>query len=354
LRGHAATVVDVAFGADEKRLASAAQDSVIRLWRRDESTVPRYARRAGDETAYPNPPLFSPNSRRLALATKLDEFIVWSPASQTTKWTNYGRALAFSPDNASLLAWSPRAREFELLDTTTGARLRTLRLEPAPAAYPSPGLSPDGRWFAGDGSDGRLGIYDAASGRARQSFKILAAAWQFSPDSRKLAVLDALTGQALVFDLERWTWSAGLSPWDSASLAFSPDSRTLAVAQRLGAVALIDVESRQPITLLTGHRSAILAMAFAPDGKRLVTGSLDDVVMLWHLPAQRDLAAYPTPNPVHGLAFSPDGRRLVAAGPGPYQFWEARNFRPKLLAPPGTNVVAGSIWNRLPDSALLR
>lgn len=354
LRGHTATVVDVAFGADDKRLASVGRENVLRLWRRDESAVPRYTRRTGDDGIYPNPPVFSPNARRLALATKLDEFIVWSPASQTAKWTNYGRPLAFSPDNATLLSWSPRARELELLDTTNGARRHALRLEPAPAAYPSPTLSPDGRWFAADGGEGRLSVYDAASGRARQSFKIRAAAWQFSPDSRKLAVLDELTGQAVVFDLERWTWSAGLSPWGSACLCFSPDSRTLAVAQSQGAVALVDLESRRQIALLSGHRSSILAMAFAPDGKRLATGSLDDVVVLWHLPAQRDIAAYPTPHPVHGLAFSPDGRRIVVAGPGAYQILEARNFRPKLVTLPGTNAVAGSIWDRLPASAQLR
>jgi WD40 repeat protein len=262
--------------------------------------------------------------------------------------------LAFSPDSGSLLSWSPRAREMELFDTTTGSRLRALRLEPSPAAYPSPALSPDGRWMAGENGDGRLAVYDAASGRARQSLKVRAAAWQFSPDSRKLAVLDELTRQALVFDLERWTWSAGLSPWFSASLCFSPDGRTLAVAQNHGAVALVEADSGRQTAVLSGHRSSILAMAFSPDGQRLVTGSLDDAVVLWHLPAQRDIAAYPTPHPVHGLAFSPDGRRLVAAGPGPYQFWEARDFRPKLIVPIGTNVVAGSIWDRMPTSAQLR
>jgi WD40 repeat protein/predicted Ser/Thr protein kinase len=354
LRGHSGQVIDVAFGSDERRLASVGHENLVRLWHRDDNAVPRYARKAGDDTVYPNAPVFAPSGRRLALATRLDEFVIWSPQSHTVKWTSYGRPVAFSPDSESLLAWLPRAREFELLDTASGSRLRTLRLEPPPAAYPSPTLSPDGRWLAGDVGDGRLGIYDVVSGRVRQSFNVRAAAWQFSPDSLKLAALDETTQQALVFDLDHWTWSAGLSPWRSASLSFSPDSRTLAVAQDDGAVALIDVASQRQTALLAGHRSLILSMAFCPDGQRLVTGSLDDVVMLWHLPAQRDIAAYPTPHPVHGLAFSADGRRLVAGGPGPYQIWEARDFKPQLVTPVVTNIVVGTIWEKRPTSAQVR
>jgi WD40 repeat protein len=354
LRGHAGQVIDVAFGTDERRLASVGHENLVRLWRREDNSVPRYARKAGDDTVYPNPPVFAPSGRRLALATRLDEFVIWSPQSHTVKWTSYGRPVAFSPDSESLLSWSPRAREFELLDTATGSRMSTMRLEPAPAAYPSPSLSPDGRWVAGDLGDGRLGIYDAASGRVRQSFNVRAAAWQFSPDGTKLAGLDETTRQALVFDLDRWTWSAGLSPWRSASLCFSPDSRALAVAQDDGAVALIDVAKGRQTAFLAGHRSLILSMAFCPDGQRLVTGSLDDVVVLWHLPAQRDIAAYPTPHPVHGLAFSADGRRLVAGGPGPYQFWEARDFKPQLVTPAMTNGIVGTIWEKRPTSAQVR
>ena len=73
LRGHAGQVIDVAFGNDERRLASVGHENLVRLWRRDDNTVPRYFRRAGDDTVYPNPPVFAPNGRRLALATRLDE-----------------------------------------------------------------------------------------------------------------------------------------------------------------------------------------------------------------------------------------------------------------------------------------
>ena len=355
LRGHSGSVIDVAFGADDKRLVSVGQENLVRLWHRDDSAIPRYARRAGEDTALPNPPVFSPNGRRLALATRLDEFIVWSPYSHTAKWTNSGRALAFAPDSASMVAWSPRLRELEMLDTVTGNRLRAIRLEPAPLSYPSPAISADGRWLAGQASESRFGVWESSSIRARQILKVNAAAWQFSPDNRKLAVLDEETHQARLYDLETWTWSSCRAPWASPSLCFSPDSKRLAVAQEHGTVGLIEVASGNQIVTLAGPRSSILSMAFSPDGARLVAGSLDDVVVLWHLEAQRDIAAYPTPHPVHGLVFSPDGRRLVAGGPGSYQFWEAPEFRAKWITPmPVTNSAPGTLWDQLPVSAQVR
>ncbi|MEY2408191.1 MAG: hypothetical protein QOF48_861, partial [Verrucomicrobiota bacterium] len=122
-----------------------------------------------------------------------------------------------------------------------------------------------------------------------------------------------------------------------------------------GTIGLIDMSSGKQTGSLNGHRSLIQSMAFSPDGARLVTGSLDDVVVLWHLAGHRDIAEYPTPNPVHGLAFSPDGRRLIAGGPGAYQVWEAPDFRPRLITPPPwTNSLSGTLWNRPPVSAQLR
>src|SRR5262249_35730500 len=79
LRGRAGRVVDVACGTDDRRLASVGHETnLVRLWRGEDNSVPRYARKAGDDTIYPNPPVFAPNGRRLALATRLDEFVIWS------------------------------------------------------------------------------------------------------------------------------------------------------------------------------------------------------------------------------------------------------------------------------------
>ncbi|MET7986839.1 MULTISPECIES: WD40 repeat domain-containing protein [unclassified Streptomyces] len=75
--------------------------------------------------------------------------------------------------------------------------------------------------------------------------------------------------------------------------------------------------SRGPVAGLTGHRRAVNAVAFGPDGRLLVTGSSDRTVVLWDVTD----ASRPTRvvrltghrRAVNAVAFSPDGR-LFASG----------------------------------------
>jgi len=65
---------------------------------------------------------------------------------------------------------------------------------------------------------------------------------------------------------------------------------------------------------LTGHSDAVISAAFSPDGKALVTGSLDKSVRLWDL-ATRRLAGSPLighTDAVLAVAFSPDGKTLAS------------------------------------------
>ncbi|MFY0542220.1 WD40 repeat domain-containing protein [Nannocystis pusilla] len=65
--------------------------------------------------------------------------------------------------------------------------------------------------------------------------------------------------------------------------------------------------------MLRGHTGPVRALAFAPVGVRLITGSDDGSARVWRLaPAalrEHDLGAT-----VHALAWSPDGTALAAAG----------------------------------------
>jgi WD40 repeat protein len=56
------------------------------------------------------------------------------------------------------------------------------------------------------------------------------------------------------------------------------------------------------------HDGGVASLAFSPDGKTLVTGSLDKTVKLW------DAALKGHTNYVQAVAFSPDGKLLASAG----------------------------------------
>ena len=68
---------------------------------------------------------------------------------------------------------------------------------------------------------------------------------------------------------------------------------------------------------LEGHSRSVLAAAFTPDGKSLVTGSVDKSLRVWDVATRQvRVAIAGLPNWVEGLAVSPDGRWIASAGKG--------------------------------------
>jgi hypothetical protein len=73
-----------------------------------------------------------------------------------------------------------------------------------------------------------------------------------------------------------------------SAAACSPDDRLLAVAEEeSGMVRLIEIASGQARVLLDGHRHGVHGLAFSPDGKTLVSGGKDNVMILWDVTGAR-------------------------------------------------------------------
>ncbi len=227
-------------------------------------------------------------------------------------------AAAFSADGSQVLTTvglpSPAAR---LWKTDTGELLREFKWA---ASWPmSAALSRDGTRVAAGAQDGRVRIFSATSGVLLQS--LAAPGWArsvaFAPNAPFVAV-GSSDANARIFNHTTGQLLHTLFADATAvvTVAFSPDGRTLLVAWSDGLVRLFDALTFEQLGEF-GRPAFLESAAYAPDGNYIVTGEGWPLftATIWDARTQeemRTLAGHKWP--VGAVAFSPTGASVVTAG----------------------------------------
>jgi WD40 repeat protein len=231
-------------------------------------------------------------------------------------------AIAFMPDGRTLAAGGIDGR-VTLWDAATGAVTRTLRFA-QPVWWTAP--SPDGNLLAvqtapADGAENRIELVRIATGKVLQSHALPygPSGVEFSRDGRELVALGCC-----------WTGSgSALIAWDArtgrqlfrvgarvAASAFdlAPDSRVLGVGTAGGQFLLLDARTGRPTAPSIQVASAqIGGVSFAPDGRSFVVSSVDGSASVWELQSRTRLgnAFGPYPATLPAVLFEPDGTLLI-------------------------------------------
>jgi WD40 repeat protein len=114
---------------------------------------------------------------------------------------------------------------------------------------------------------------------------------------------------------------AGPGNWGTIyAMALSPDGRWLAIGGLLHdidksiatAIKLYDFASGSQVALLKGHDNVVHALAFSPDGARLISGNADKTAIIWDLTTRKALVQLSGhEGRINAVAFSNDGKRAV-------------------------------------------
>jgi WD40 repeat protein/serine/threonine protein kinase len=322
-------VTGLAFGHDGQTAAVAAASGTVRCAGPQVAPADLHgAAAAGKALA------FSPDDRVLAVAgddpvLRLYDVRSGALRNELRGHTDRIECVAFAPDGRTLITagrdgavrlWSPLRRQDRVA-------LGTALVAAGPLA-----AAPDGRTLAVACRDGTVKLLDPTSGQVRltlpghggevqevvfldQSKTLLTAG-----TDRVVRLWDAATGRVRA-ELPGYQGQADRP-------ALSPDGRWLAWAAPGGVVRLRDLTTGQERTALAGHAGEVECLAFAPDGKTLASAGPDRAVRLWDVATGKARASLPQPGAVRGLAFAPDGRTLAAATDGAgVVLWDAAGGR---------------------------
>jgi len=131
------------------------------------------------------------------------------------------------------------------------------------------------------------------------------------------------------------------------SAAWSPDGKRIVTASVDKTAIVWDAATGKQLLTLSGHSDAANSAAWSPDGKRIVTASVDKTAIVWDAATGKQVLILSGHSDVlNNAAFSPDGTRIVTSSNDDTAIvWDAKTGKPLLTLSGHTDRVRGVAWS---------
>jgi WD40 repeat protein len=298
---HSVKVNLSAFLGQDTELATAGEDGIVRIWSLKDRSQPLLLL---DNSAPVRAMAIHPDGKRLAIGCKGGNTYFWNlSSSPATKMLFEGeprgdvKRLEFSRDGSLVLVERGDDAFVRVWNTETGKEL--------PHHFGQETTDRIGRAsFAPDGEQIAIAFLHGASVGVRDPVK---------------SALTSAGGSALVFDIQSGKVTAGpfRHPHQVSSLAFSPDGKLLVTTSLDKTAQVWSLETGQPVGKRFEHSKAVFTAGFSPDSRLVVTncfvpGEGQGFVTIWDISSGKPIG--PPIFSESGYAnasFSRDGRWLV-------------------------------------------